>query len=66
MLDPSSLTSLPKGQVFALLEGGQLSKIRIPLPKKEDEDDLPQNLKELAAKLNRNYKTGDAWWTNHG
>ena len=34
MLTPADLTQLPKGQAFALIEGGQLYKIRLPLPKK--------------------------------
>ncbi|MCP6066071.1 conjugative coupling factor TraD, PFGI-1 class, partial [Klebsiella pneumoniae] len=32
LLEPASLVQLPKGQAFALLEGGQLWKLRIPLP----------------------------------
>ena len=32
MLTPAELITLPKGQAFALLEGGQLWKIRMPLP----------------------------------
>ena len=32
MLAPTDLVQLPKGQTFALLHGGQLHKIRIPLP----------------------------------
>lgn len=32
MLTPSDLVQLPKGQAVALLHGGQLHKIRIPLP----------------------------------
>jgi len=32
MISPSDLTQLPKGQAFALLEGGQLAKVRLPLP----------------------------------
>ena len=38
MLQPSDLTSLPKGQAFALLEGGQLAKLRFPLPVGDDSD----------------------------
>ena len=30
-LTPADLISLPKGQAFAFLEGGQLYKIRLPL-----------------------------------
>jgi len=32
MLTPADLVQLPKGQAFALLEGGQLYKLRLPLP----------------------------------
>jgi hypothetical protein len=32
MLEPSDLVQLPKGQAFALIHGGQLHKIRMPLP----------------------------------
>ena len=31
MLQPTDLTQLPKGQAFALLDGGQLAKLRLPL-----------------------------------
>ncbi len=31
MIQPADLVQLPKGQAFALLEGGQLAKIRLPL-----------------------------------
>ena len=30
MLTPADLVQLPKGQAFALLEGGQLYKLRLP------------------------------------
>ena len=32
LLTPAELVTLPKGQAFALLEGGQLWKLRMPLP----------------------------------
>jgi conjugal transfer pilus assembly protein TraD len=32
MIQPADLVQLPKGQCFALLEGGQLAKLRLPLP----------------------------------
>ena len=38
MLEPADLTELPKGQAFALLEGGQLAKIRLPLPVEDSSD----------------------------
>ena len=36
MLEPTDLVQLPKGQAFALLHGGQLHKIRMPLPSAEN------------------------------
>lgn len=42
MLDPAWLMKLPKGQAFALLEGGRLVKLRIPLPVAQAEADVPQ------------------------
>lgn len=32
LISPATIMALPKGQAFALLEGGQLWKIRLPLP----------------------------------
>jgi conjugative coupling factor TraD (TOL family) len=41
MLDPAWLMNLPKGQAFALLEGGRLVKLRIPLPLAAQDLDVP-------------------------
>ena len=51
MLAPSDLCNLPKGQCFALLEGGHLYKIRLPLPKPATDEDVPQNLWEVAERM---------------
>ena len=48
MLTPSDLTQLPKGQAFALIEGGQLYKIRLPLPKKDPNEDVPKHISDIA------------------
>src|SRR3546814_17847605 len=32
MIEPSHIVGLPTGQCFALLQGGQLWKVRMPLP----------------------------------
>ena len=55
MLAPADLTSLPKGQAFALLEGGQLYKIRFPLPKKDPHDDIPSHINVIAAQMREKY-----------
>lgn len=45
MLSPADLVQLPKGQAFALLEGGQLYKLRLPLPGKDSM--LPKDMDEI-------------------
>ncbi len=44
MLSPSDLVQLPKGQAFALLHGGQLYKICMPLPDSSHDSLMPVNL----------------------
>ena len=48
MLSPAELIALPKGQAFALLEGGQLFKLRMPLPEAAPARALPEELAEIA------------------
>lgn len=69
MLTPAELITLPKGQAFALLEGGQLWKIRMPLPSADP--DMPESLAVIANEMERTYITNDhwyraeeAWWTS--
>jgi len=61
MLEPHDLTKLPKGEAFALLEGGQLWKIRLPLPAggKRAADAA---FAELTADMERRYRPGVSWW----
>lgn len=47
MLSPADAMALPKGQCFALLHGGHLYKIRLPLPGKDRF--IPSNLEEVRA-----------------
>jgi conjugative coupling factor TraD (TOL family) len=62
MLTPAELITLPKGQAFALLEGGQLWKIRMPLP--ATDSDMPETLTEIASEMERTYITNDQWYRN--
>lgn len=62
MLTPHDLVTLPKGQAFCLLEGGQLWKVRLPLPDATADAAMPANLAQLAEEMARRYKTGEAWW----
>lgn len=64
MISPSDIINLPKGQAFALLEGGRLWKIRMPLPVSDDSDRfMPASLKQLADNMEKNYHSGESWWT---
>jgi hypothetical protein len=60
MLTPAELITLPKGQAFALLEGGQLWKIRMPLP--STDSDMPETLTEITNEMERTYITNDHWY----
>jgi conjugative coupling factor TraD (TOL family) len=60
MLTPAELITLPKGQAFALLEGGQLWKIRMPLPAADS--DMPESLSAIANEMERTYITNDHWY----
>ena len=62
-IEPADVVSLPKGQAFALLEGGQLWKVRMPLPLPDKHEDIPGSIAELAERMKRDYTTGEQWWT---
>ncbi len=55
MLSPADLVQLPKGQAFALIEGGQLYKIRMPLPDSSQDPVMPQNLEAIAREMEQLY-----------
>ncbi|MCG8023582.1 MAG: type IV conjugative transfer system coupling protein TraD [Candidatus Thiodiazotropha endolucinida] len=60
LLTPAELITLPKGQAFALLKGGQLWKIRMPLP--ATDSDMPETLTEITNEMERTYITNDHWY----
>ncbi len=61
MLEPHDVTRLPKGEAFALLEGGALWKVRLPLPAGGN-GDASAAFAELAADMERRYRSGGSWW----
>lgn len=63
MLEPAHIVGLPKGQAFALLEGGNLYKIRMPLPKKDPKEEIPKNIETLAQYMRQHYTESGQWWT---
>jgi len=45
MLSPADLIALPKGQAFCLLQGGQLWKVRYPLPDTSADPAMPAGVR---------------------
>jgi conjugative coupling factor TraD (TOL family) len=46
LLSPADLMQLPKGQAFCLLQGGEVWKIRIPLPE-DDLSEIPDSVEAM-------------------
>ena len=61
MLEPHDVTRLPKGEAFALLEGGVLWKVRLPLPA-GGKRDPSSAFAELTADMEARYRSGGSWW----
>lgn len=57
MLTTNNLTTLPKGQAFSLIEGGQLVKLRFPMPDASGDGDVPQEIRDLAHSMKQIYKS---------
>ena len=55
LLTAAELVTLPKGQAFALLDGGQLWKIRMPLPDVDDDRSLPKDVDAIVQQQLRDY-----------
>jgi conjugative coupling factor TraD (TOL family) len=62
MIQVNNLISLPKGQCFALLDGGKPYKIRLPLADKTDLSELPSSLRKVAEDMQSHYTTSDDWY----
>lgn len=71
MLEPSTLTQLPDGQAFVLIEGGRLYKLRIPLPiSTKQERELPTKIDQIVSQMRRRSSAGasndwaeeEPWW----
>ncbi len=59
----TDLTKLPKGQAFALLDGNNLYKLRIPWLKPAKEDELPESIGVVAQSMRERYTSiDDAWY----
>lgn len=49
LFTPADIVTLPKGQAFALLEGGQPGKLRMPLPDPGHDPQMPASLQQMVA-----------------
>ena len=62
MIEPSHVVSLPKGQCFALIQGGNLCKVRMPLPAPDPDEVMPKDLQQLAGYMRQSYTETGQWW----
>jgi len=53
MLEAADLVQLPKGQAFALIGGGQLYKLRMPLPDSAADPLMPASLNAIGLDIAR-------------
>lgn len=56
LLEPSSVFQLPKGQAFALIEGGRLYKLRLPLLGSAHDRHMPKHLAEMTDAMRQRYE----------
>ncbi|MGH8549958.1 MAG: type IV conjugative transfer system coupling protein TraD [Blastocatellia bacterium] len=62
LLSPADVMALPKGHAFALLEGGHLWKVRMPLPDPSGDPSMPESVQTIAREMEERYASGDPWW----
>jgi hypothetical protein len=65
-IEPAHVVGLPKGQCFALIEGGHLWKVRMPLPIPDPDEVMPKDLREMAASMRQRYVESSDWWETQG
>ncbi|WP_166798719.1 TraM recognition domain-containing protein, partial [Pseudomonas aeruginosa] len=66
LIEPAHVVALTKGQCFALTEGGNLWKVRMPLPAPDPDEAMPKDLQELAGYMRQHYVEAGDWWENQG
>lgn len=62
LVQPGDITQLPKGQCFALLDGGKPYMLRLPLPDERDFLNVPEDLKQITNDMKERYTTSDDWY----
>src|SRR3546814_4935119 len=61
MIEPAHIVQLPKGQCFALMQGGALWKVRMPLPAPDPDENMPSDLQQLAEYMRQSYTETGQW-----
>ncbi|CRL66025.1 type IV conjugative transfer system coupling protein TraD [Proteus vulgaris] len=64
LITPANIINLPKGQAFALLNGGQLWKLRMPLPSDKADLLMPESMNQIVDYMRQHYRTSDTWWSD--
>ncbi|MBL8511656.1 MAG: type IV conjugative transfer system coupling protein TraD [Betaproteobacteria bacterium] len=62
MLTTADIISLPKGQAFVRMNGGQVFKIRLPLPDASKDSFMPPNLAAVATDMKKRYAAHQSGW----
>jgi hypothetical protein len=62
MIEPAHVVGLPKGQCFALIEGGKPWKVRMPLPIPDPDEAMPKDIREMAEGMRQRHGGTGAWW----
>ncbi len=66
MIEPAHVVGLPKGECFALIEGGNLWKIRMPLPANDPDEVMPKDLQAISEGMRKGADSGSDWWKAPG
>ena len=61
-IEPGDVLQLPKGQAFAVVEGGKLLKVRLPLPAADDDAEIPDDIAGLVNLMEQEYTSGAGQW----
>lgn len=64
MLEPGDMLKLPKGQAFGVIEGGNVIKLRMPLPDASQDFHLPKSLEEMARDMAAKYTSSETLWSD--
>ena len=62
MISATDLTQLPKGQFFCVMDGNKLFKGRVPWLEPERGEDIPQDIRDVAARMRRSYSSNLPDW----